>query len=406
MHAVSPRHITESSASNLSRERVVSQVHVRFRAVLAFAILTALVFGQPSAGSANADTPEPPYPHSKVIRGIDWLWDTYQTAAPGSDLWPITWGPDNYLYAAWGDGGGFGGTDSDGRVALGLARIEGTPEHWRGSNVNGGKNPEHPASYPAKGKTAALLFVDDVLYSMVNLQDGTWPDVNHVLAWSTDNGATWNQADWLFARGQGQFQPAKFLNSGPNYSNLPSRLGRYVYLYGPKQTAERGGGNELYLARVPRQKLRDRSAYQFYCGLGAFGKPRWQTESALAKPVFSDPHGVTPGTVVYVPGLRRFLLTCFHTGPGQLGVFDAPTPWGPWSTISYEEHWGGMADAGEGLSCEFPQKWMSPDGLTLWSIFSVYGEGGKTGINAHDKFNLVKAQLLPVKKRKSNLQTE
>jgi hypothetical protein len=38
---------------------------------------------------------------------------------------------------------------------------------------------------------------------------------------------------------------------------------------------------------------------------------------------------------------------------------------------------------------------MSPDGLTLWSVFSVYGEGAKRGINAHDKFNLVKATLKP-----------
>jgi hypothetical protein len=58
-----------------------------------------------------------------------------------------------------------------------------------------------------------------------------------------------------------------------------------------------------------------------------------------------------------------------------------------------------MGAEGEGLTCGFPQKWMSDDGLTLWSIFSVYGGGAKQGINAHDRFNLVKAtlQLLPQK---------
>jgi len=45
------------------------------------------------------------------------------------------------------------------------------------------------------------------------------------------------------------------------------------------------------------------------------------------------------------------------------------------------------------LSCEFPAKWISADGLMLWSVFSVYGEGGKQGINAHDKFNLIKTTL-------------
>jgi len=85
--------------------------------------------------------------------------DTYTTAAPGSDLWPVTWGPDNHLYSAWGDGGGFGGSDSDGRVSMGIARIEGGPENYRAINVNGGKNPEHSASFRLKGKTSGIEFV-------------------------------------------------------------------------------------------------------------------------------------------------------------------------------------------------------------------------------------------------------
>ncbi len=109
--------------------------------------------------------------------------------------------------------------------------------------------------------------------------------------------------------------------------------------------------------------------------------------------MFSDTNGVTPGAISYDPAIKRFLLTCFHVGPGQLGVFDAPAPWGPWTTVAYYEDWGQMGTKGEGLSCEFPQKWMRGDGLTLWSIFSVYGEGGKKGINAHDRFNVVKATL-------------
>src|SRR5208283_4569485 len=129
--------------------------------------------------------------------------------------------------------------------------------------------------------------------------------------------------------------------------------------------------------------------------LNARGAPVWVAEIARAQPVFVDPSGVTPGSVVYDPGLKRFLLTCFHVGPGQLGVFDAPNPWGPWSTVAYYEDWGEMAAEGEGLTCGFPQKWMSADGLTLWSVFSVYGNGAKQGIDAHDRFNLIKVTLTP-----------
>ncbi len=52
-----------------------------------------------------------------------------------------------------------------------------------------------------------------------------------------------------------------------------------------------------------------------------------------------------------------------------------------------------MSAEGEGLTCGFPRKWMSADGLTLWAVFSVYGQGAKLGIRAHDRFNLVKVSL-------------
>lgn len=334
-----------------------------------------------------------PYPSSAKFHGITWHWDTLTNAAAGSDLWPVAWGADDHLYAAWGDGGGFGGSDSDGRVAMGFARIEGQPEHWHGFNVNGGKDPEHSASFVKKGKTTGLAMVDGVLYATVNLQDDSWPNVNHALIWSTDHGATWSRAEWLFPKGDGNFQPAKFVTFGRDYQGVPDALAGYVYLCGPRQSPDRGSGNRLYLARVARERLREQGAYQFCGGSDAGGAPTWVGDIAAAQPIFTDPNGVTPGAIVYDPALQRYLLTCFHTGPGQLGVFDGSNPWGPWTTIAYDEDWGGMGQEGEGLTCGFNQKWMSADGLTLWSIFSVYGAGAKTGIKAHDRLNLVKATL-------------
>src|SRR5687768_4554672 len=64
-----------------------------------------------------------PYGKSPII--LEWRldWSTHQRHAPGSDNWPITWAVDDHQYTAWGDGGGFGGSNSDGRVSLGVARI-------------------------------------------------------------------------------------------------------------------------------------------------------------------------------------------------------------------------------------------------------------------------------------------
>jgi hypothetical protein len=232
-----------------------------------------------------------------------------------------------------------------------------------------------------------------VLYATVNLEDGKWPNVNHVLIWSTNKGASWARTDWLFPRGNGSFQPAKFLNFGRDYSGVPDSLGGYAYLYGPRQSADRGSGNALFLARAPQDQLREGTAYSYFSAGGDPTHPSWTSDPAQATAVFVDTNGVTPGAVAYVPGLKRFLMTCFHTGPGQLGVFEAPQPWGPWRTVAYYEDWGGMGKQGEGLTCGFPQKWMSGDGLTLWALFSVYGDGAKQGIRAHDRFNMVRARL-------------
>jgi hypothetical protein len=340
-----------------------------------------------AAGSdkfGKSDFSKAPYPPSELIKGITWDWETYTNAAPGSDLWPVTWGPDDNLYVAWGDGGGFGGTDSDGRVAMGIGRIEGGPENWRGFNVNGGKNPEHAASFPKKGKTSGLLFVQGTLYASINLQDGPWPDVTHVLAWSTDKGATWTNANWVFPRGVGNFQPARFLGSAKDYSNVPAGVDPYVFMYGRRQPESGRSAKDLYITKMEISYIHNRG------GHGNFPVPDSDDEP---KPIFADTNGVAVAGIVYNPGIKRFLLTCYHTGPGQLGIFEGTTPTGPWSTVDYYEDWGGMGTEGEGLSCEFPQKWMSADGLTMWCIFSAYGDGAKKGIKAHDRFNLIRVRL-------------
>lgn len=52
--------------------------------------LLVLLFTRPPAASSRDDAPKPPYPPSPVIAGIAWDWTTRRTAAPGSDLWPVT----------------------------------------------------------------------------------------------------------------------------------------------------------------------------------------------------------------------------------------------------------------------------------------------------------------------------
>ena len=51
---------------------------------------------------------------------------------------------------------------------------------------------------------------------------------------------------------------------------------------------------------------------------------------------------------------------------GGFAVYDAPEPWGPWSTAFYTEKW----DVGPGEHGDFPAKWMTADGRELYLVFS------------------------------------
>ena len=51
---------------------------------------------------------------------------------------------------------------------------------------------------------------------------------------------------------------------------------------------------------------------------------------------------------------------------GGFGIYDAPEPWGPWTTVYYTEEW----DVGPGETSSLPTKWMGADGKTLHLVFS------------------------------------
>jgi hypothetical protein len=355
--------------------------------IAGFAVICLILVGFPLP---SLPVQTPPYPPSPAIEGVIWDFSSMKRLAPGSDLWPITWAADDNLYTSWGDGGGFGGTNRDGRVRLGFARIADFPMKFTAANIWGGKNTTQPATFG--GKTAGMLSVGGILYAWINMQNAKTPDIR--LAWSLDLAKSWQLADWKFPDPRSPtFFPSTFLNFGKDYAGARDE---FVYVYGGQWTWTQGPTDHAYLAHVPREQVRDRNAYEFYRGLDLEGNPRWSQDIALRQPVFTDPNGVANTalcSVVFNPGIGRFLLTVAHRPPGspvmagvgQLGIFDAPEPWGPWTTVAYYDDWGGFGN-GEALIYALPTKWMSSDGKTFWMVFSSTGK--------LDSFNLIKGSLI------------
>jgi len=115
--------------------------------------------------------------------------------------------------------------------------------------------------------------------------------------------------------------------------------------------------DRLVLARVPKQRVRERDAYEFFVYAEPDGNVIWSHGIADRGAVFTHPGAVCRSHITYHPSLKRYLLTM--TGPGSeprfegsLGIYDAPEPWGPWTTVFYTDAW----DVGPGDSASFPAR--------------------------------------------------
>jgi len=316
---------------------------------------------------------KPPYKRSNLIEKI--IWDDPSTVcrkAPGSDNWPTTWASDGHLYTCWGDGGGFGGTNNEGRVSLGVARIEGRPEDFVGHNIFGGYNADTASTID--GKSYGILSIEGVLYMWVG-PGSTWQALTVTrLAVSHDFGLSWRLSDIFFTYKDGFSQPG-FLNYGKDYKGARED---YVYIY--SQDSSKGSSGiftTVNLARVPKRKIELRDSYEFFSGFSKKNQPMWSSQVADRMPVFTDLNGVSAPSVIYNAGINRYMLVMPHIktqkgpGHGSLGIFEAPEPWGPWSTIEYTDSWLGSKHL---FYANIPTKWISPDGLEIYLVFTGFGK--------------------------------
>ncbi len=160
------------------------------------------VVDRPATTARKRKAPRPPSP---VIKGVKFDFATRARRAPGSDNWAITWADDGHQYAVWGDGGGFGGSNSRGRVSLGVARVEGPAGKHKGVNVYGGVGGRKPGF---GGKSYGIVCVKGVLYMWVGPGSGVASFKEARLHKSTDHGASWTRADWAFTQADGMVMPA------------------------------------------------------------------------------------------------------------------------------------------------------------------------------------------------------
>lgn len=336
-----------------------------------FAITIAFLLALRSIGARAADGF--PYPQSKVISKLTWDTNVVRVGSGNSgregpgDNWPITWADDGDLYTSYGDGQGFKKLPNH-YLTLGFARISGEPPALTAADLV--SDADTPAGGGRNGiKSSGMLMVDRTLWMFVRnfkVDD----DYRHSkLAWSTNYAKNWTWADWHFSN---TFGCPEFVQFGPNYRGARDE---FVYVASQANDDAYEFSPDLVMARVPRAKLADRGAYLFFSGFDAKSTPTWSADIAARKPIFTDARGTQRISLTYNAAIQCYILTTAHRvgeGPhnGSLGVFDAPEPWGPWTTVYYDDRWSGDDRT---YHHKFPTKWMGADGKTMWLLYSGLG---------------------------------
>ena len=179
-------------------------------------------------------------------------------------------------------------------------------------------------------------------------------------------------------------------------------MSNFVYVYSPDVNTAYDPADRLVLARVPKERIRERDAYEFFMRVESNRDIIWSHDIVDRGAVFSNRGAVCRSHVTYSPALKRYLLIMIGPGndtrfAGGFGVYDAPEPWGPWTTAFYTDAWG----VGSGESASLPSKWLAADGRSAWLVFS-----------GDDSFSIRRATLelvsdwqttrIPVKRGDSN----
>ncbi len=351
------------------------EYHDTYNQFLFAPLMAAMGNATPPALRPRARATVAPYPPSRVIAGIKWApRASIVRRAIGGDNWPTTWADDDAIYTAFGDGNGFEPFTPE-KLSMGFARVTGGVNDFAGVNIRSPSG-ETRGNGPRAKKASGLICVEGVLYLLARNAR------NAQLAWSGDHGATWTWADWKFTT---SFGCPTFLNFGKDYA---AARDDFVYIYSPDSDGAYDPADRMVLARVPKARLRERGAYEFFVRLDERGRPIWSNDVAQRGAVFTNPGCCYRSGITYDAAIKRYLWVQIlpqsrhPQGPrfqGGLGIYDAPQPWGPWTTVYFSDDW----DVGPGETGGFPAKWMSADGRSLAYVFS-----------GDDSFSVRKATLV------------
>jgi hypothetical protein len=347
------------------------------------------------------------------IKGLQRIEETTIRAGGDGDNWHMTWAKNDKQYAGL----------CDGRAWPNIPGFENKPYNARIYAINGDPPDfafEHLPGYPdllceafpnvSRYYGFGTLALDDLLVQFLSTPNHpfTLPEPRFAgakLIYSPDLGQTWRNHDgspvvwepWdernqdnmaFFFEPSDAFSLLTVLQMGKNYQH---NTDGFVYVYAPNGNTE-GTMNQLVMFRVPKDRILDRSAYEFFAARNPDGSAEWARDINARGVVHTFPPGwvntkIHPyawhPSVVYNAPLGVYLMANWGMGcspdgmwfgkPSYLGFWTAPEPWGPWEQVYEEAEW--TPEGAPGARAYQPQiapKWIAEDGKSFWLVWTDF----------------------------------
>ena len=353
--------------------------------------------------------------------GVVFHQETVYRSDGKGDNWCLTWAADDSQVTSMDDGDwlstGHGYHNH-------LYRILGGPDSFARRDI-----PNYPdfSGEPGSWFGYGVVSVDGTLYSVVSKTPGTsWsgPFRGIKLLKSKDNGATWfrvgrngnerkilrldnarnevNPEEMFFLEEFGlphktkeayPFSYLDFVQSGKDNSAAKDD---YLYIYSP----EGAHAHELLLARVKKDRLGEREAWEYFQEYDDRDEPVWSSDIQRRGYVHIFPEKSHDGnyfgwyswlpSVVWNEGLELYIMVnggtyagrgmtssdadyydkWMHTQTGSLGFWYSNKAYGPWHRFYYTDSW--TVDHPKNLTYQLKlsPKWISEDGRQMTLIWS------------------------------------
>ena len=140
---------------------------------------------------------------------------------------------------------------------------------------------------------------------------------------------------------------------------------------------------KISLLRVIKSRMDSKSNYEYFAGLDGDGDPQWSFDINDRVPAFADANnGIMRTSVSYNEPLKRYILITqqvsrLRNENYHMGIYEAPEPWGPWSTIFFGNPETDLPEplnhGSKTVYWNFSNKWLSSDGLKFVMVYTGAG---------------------------------